>query len=34
MQAAYFGLADTAEQRFPSGHFWYFKDVQRAAVRS
>ena len=27
MQAAYFGLADTAEQRFPSGHVWYFKDV-------
>jgi peptide/nickel transport system substrate-binding protein len=27
MQAAYFGLADTADQRFPSGHFWYFKDV-------
>ena len=27
MQAAYFGLADTAEQRFPNGHFWHFKDV-------
>ena len=27
MQAAYFGLADTADQRFPSGHLWYFKDV-------
>jgi peptide/nickel transport system substrate-binding protein len=28
MQAAYFGLADTADQRFPTGHFWYFKDVR------
>ena len=27
MQAAYFGLADTADQRFPTGHFWHFKDV-------
>jgi peptide/nickel transport system substrate-binding protein len=27
MQAAYFGLADTADQRFPTGHFWYFADV-------
>jgi peptide/nickel transport system substrate-binding protein len=27
MQAGYFGLADTADQRFPNGHFWYFKDV-------
>ena len=27
MQAAYFGLADTADQRFPSGHVWYYKDV-------
>ena len=27
MQAAYFGLADIADQRFPHGHFWYFKDV-------
>jgi peptide/nickel transport system substrate-binding protein len=24
MQAAYFGLADTADQRFPNGHFWHF----------
>jgi ABC-type transport system substrate-binding protein len=28
MQAAYFGLADTADQRFPNGHFWYFGDVK------
>jgi peptide/nickel transport system substrate-binding protein len=27
MQAAYFGLADTADQRFPNGHFWHFSDV-------
>jgi peptide/nickel transport system substrate-binding protein len=27
MQAAYFGLADTADQRFPVGHFWHFPDV-------
>src|SRR5215475_1936678 len=30
MQAAYFGLADTADQRFPNGHFWYYKDVPAA----
>ncbi len=24
MQAAYFGLADTADQRFARGQFWYF----------
>jgi peptide/nickel transport system substrate-binding protein len=28
MQAAYFGLADTADQRFPRGHVWYFDDVR------
>jgi peptide/nickel transport system substrate-binding protein len=27
MQAAYFGLADTADQRFPNGHFWHFPDL-------
>lgn len=27
MQAAYFGLAETADQRFPRGHIWYYKDV-------
>ena len=28
MQAAYFGLADTADQRFPTGHTWHFSDVR------
>jgi len=27
MQAAYFGLADTADQRFPNGHYWHYSDV-------
>jgi peptide/nickel transport system substrate-binding protein len=28
LQAAYFGLADTADQRFPKDHYWYFSDVK------
>lgn len=27
LQAAYFGLADTTDQRFPEGHVWNFHDV-------